>query len=101
MQVAKKLGLHTLIEGLEDTDQLSFVRGIECELAQGYLFHRPEPIESTFYRLDSGQPPRPCETLEERERQIKEWFDVSPGVLKSLLTHVLESRQDPLAYFQR
>jgi EAL domain-containing protein (putative c-di-GMP-specific phosphodiesterase class I) len=100
-EIARELGIHTLAEGMETEEHREFLKEIGCELAQGYLFHRPEPIESTFYRLDSGQPPRPSETPEERERQIKEWFDVSPGVLKSLLTHVLESRQDPLAYFQR
>jgi EAL domain-containing protein (putative c-di-GMP-specific phosphodiesterase class I) len=80
-EVARELGIHTLAEGMETEEHRDFLKEIGCELAQGYLYHRPEPIESTFYRLDSGQPPRPCETLEERERQIKEWFAVSPGVL--------------------
>ena len=80
-EIARELGIHTLAEGMETEEHRDFLKEIGCELAQGYLYHRPEPIESTFYRLDSGQPPRPCETLEERERQIKEWFDVSPGVL--------------------
>ena len=84
-EIARELGIHTLAEGMETEEHRDFLKEIGCELAQGYLFHRPEPIESTFYRLDSGQPPRASETPEERERQIKEWFDGRAGASQAVL----------------
>ena len=44
--VARELGIHTLAEGMETVEQKMFLQDIGCELAQGYLFHRPEPIEA-------------------------------------------------------
>ena len=73
VQVAKKLGLHTLIEGLEDTDQLGFVRGIECELAQGYYYSRPEPLDDLLFRIRGGQPVKDYETPEERAVFRRSW----------------------------
>jgi EAL domain-containing protein (putative c-di-GMP-specific phosphodiesterase class I) len=73
--IAKELGIHTLAEGMETEEQRAFLREIGCEMAQGYLFHRPEPLEATFYRLDKGQIARPTETTEEREQMIRKWFD--------------------------
>ena len=66
--VADKLGLHTLIEGLEDADQLSFVQNIGCELVQGFYYSRPEPLEEILFRVRGGQQIKPCETSDERER---------------------------------
>ena len=74
-QIAREMRIHTLAEGMETEEHRAFLKEIGCELAQGYLFHKPEPLESTFYRIDSGQKPRPAETLQERERLIREWFE--------------------------
>lgn len=65
--IAKQLKLHTLVEGLEDDDQLRFIRDIECELAQGYYYCRPEPLDDILFRMNGGQKMKPCETREERE----------------------------------
>ena len=73
--VARKLGVHTLAEGLETEDQRQFLKEIGCELTQGYLFHRPEPLDAILYRLSCGQPLRPFETDAEREELIHKWFD--------------------------
>ena len=72
--IAKEMGIHTLAEGMETEAQRDFLKEIGCELAQGYLFHRPEPLEVTFARLDAGEKPRVCETPQEREQQCREWF---------------------------
>ncbi len=71
---AKKLGLHTLIEGLEDTDQLLFVQDIECELAQGYYYSRPEPLDDLLFRIRGGQPLKEYETPEERAAFRRRWL---------------------------
>jgi hypothetical protein len=65
--IAKQLKLHTLVEGLEDDDQLRFIQNIECELAQGYYYCRPGPLDDILFRKNGGQEMKPCETREERD----------------------------------
>lgn len=43
--MAKKLGIHTLAEGVEQEEQADFLRHIGCEKIQGYLFSKPMPME--------------------------------------------------------
>jgi len=54
VEMCRKLGIHTLAEGVETLGQLQFLREIGCELAQGYYFHRPEPLEAILYRRNKG-----------------------------------------------
>ncbi len=78
-EIAKEMGIHTLAEGMETEEQREFLLEIGCELAQGYLFHKPESLETTFERLDAGEKPRDCETPDERERLSREWFNTPGG----------------------
>ncbi len=48
VDLAKKLGIHTLAEGVETEDQYEYLKRIGCELIQGYYFAKPMPIED-FY----------------------------------------------------
>jgi len=73
--VAKKLGLHTLAEGLEDAEQLQFIRDIGCELVQGFYFARPEPLDEILFRISGGDKTKPCETPEERREFNQKWFE--------------------------
>ena len=41
--MAKQLGIHALSKGVETQEQLDFLKGAGCKLAQGYLLGRPEP----------------------------------------------------------
>ncbi len=81
VQVARELGIHTLAEGLETERQRDFLQEIGCELAQGYLYHRPEPLEVTVGKLEAGNLPRPFETPDEREQLSRKWFDESEHIL--------------------
>ena len=45
IDMAKKLGLHTLAEGVETEEQYAFLKSIGCEVLQGYLFSPPVPFE--------------------------------------------------------
>ena len=74
--VSRELGIHTLAEGMETEYQRQFLREVGCELAQGYLFHRPEPLEAILFRRSLGQRSGPCETPEEREQHIKKWMEM-------------------------
>lgn len=51
VSMVKELGLQTLIEGVEDVDQLFFLRHISFEKIQGYVFGRPEPFEAVREKL--------------------------------------------------
>ena len=73
--VARELGIHTLAEGMETEEQRLFLLESGCELAQGYLFHKPESLDIMLYRRRNAQIPRPCETPEEREMNSRKWLE--------------------------
>ena len=51
VNVCRELGVHTLAEGVETEEQLAFLQEIECELAQGFLFFKPESLEESIYKF--------------------------------------------------
>jgi len=73
--VARQLGIHTLIEGVETEDQLMFVKDIGCELAQGFFFHKPESLDEILFRIRDASKIKICETPEEREEMNRRWFE--------------------------
>ena len=44
VEMAKRMEIGTLCEGVETERQLSFLKKIGCDMAQGYLFSRPIPV---------------------------------------------------------
>jgi EAL domain-containing protein (putative c-di-GMP-specific phosphodiesterase class I) len=54
MCLAKDLGLQVIAEEVETKEQLDFVRGLGCELIQGFLFSKPVPPEEFSTRLSSS-----------------------------------------------
>jgi diguanylate cyclase (GGDEF)-like protein len=53
---AHTLGLRTVAEGVEQTDQATVLRRLGCHLAQGYLFARPLDATNLEALLQSGGP---------------------------------------------
>ena len=73
--MSRELGIHTLIEGLENERQLRFVREIDIELVQGFYFHRPESLSEILYRIQGGDDALPCETEDERAAYRTIWLE--------------------------
>ena len=57
MAMAKEIGLECIVEGVETPAQLELLRQNDCELAQGYLFDKPLPLEEFEKRLDKKRYP--------------------------------------------
>ena len=74
---AKKLGIHTLCEGLETEEQKQFLIDIGCEIAQGYMYHKPEGLDTIFERLNVGIPIPKWESNAERIQLEKLWAENS------------------------
>ena len=52
--LAHALGVLAIAEGIESDSQLSSLRGLGCDLAQGYLFARPMPADDVRNVLTGG-----------------------------------------------
>ena len=46
VELAKKLQMKTVAEGVETQQQLEFLRETRCDMIQGYVFSRPLPVPS-------------------------------------------------------
>jgi diguanylate cyclase (GGDEF)-like protein len=54
--LARNLDIETTAEGVETAEELALLRGVGCQLAQGYLFSRPVPASRlSFERPDMVQ----------------------------------------------
>ena len=52
--LARSLNLTVIAEGVETLFQMEALRDLECELAQGYLFSRPVPVDVAMELLAGG-----------------------------------------------
>ena len=59
VSMAKEIGLECIVEGVETPAQLALLQESRCEMAQGYLFDKPLPIEEFEKRLDMRFYPLP------------------------------------------
>lgn len=55
IELAAKLNMTTVAEGVETDAQKEFLKGTTCDLLQGYIFSRPVPQEE-FERMTFGRP---------------------------------------------
>ncbi len=54
IDLAHNLGHRVVAEGVEDTATLDLLRGLGCDVAQGFLFSRPGPVDRIRRRIDAG-----------------------------------------------
>lgn len=55
VDMAKKIGIQTLAEGVETREQADFLRSIGCEKLQGYYFGKPAPYSLADMQHLDGQ----------------------------------------------
>jgi len=55
--LAQQLGLHVVAEGVENEEQLSLLRALQCDSAQGYLFAKPLDVNGATEVLSNGLRP--------------------------------------------
>jgi diguanylate cyclase (GGDEF)-like protein len=54
IDLAHNLGHRVVAEGVEDTSTLELLRGLGCDIAQGFLFARPGPRERIRRQIETG-----------------------------------------------
>ena len=50
--IARELGVDVVAEHIEDTDAVGILRSLGVGYGQGFLFHRPQPLDSLLEKLD-------------------------------------------------
>ncbi len=68
--MAKEIGIKTLAEGVETSEQYEFLRNIGCEQLQGFYFGRPQPIDDMMEHL-AGKKINP------EERQWRHFYEIA------------------------
>lgn len=66
--IAKVLGLVVVCEGIETAEQVEFVKGIGCDIAQGFFFSRPVDEASFGGLLERALAHEPPEALAAAQR---------------------------------
>jgi diguanylate cyclase len=52
VQLGHSLGLRVVAEGVETAEVTTALRKLDCDLAQGYYYGRPEPAAAAARRLE-------------------------------------------------
>ncbi len=73
IDVAHRLGIHTLCEGMETNAQRQFLLDAGCELGQGFYYHIPESLDTILDRLHKNIPIPKWESEDERNEREKSW----------------------------
>lgn len=54
IDMARKLDMRTVMEGVETHEQLEFIKTTSCDMIQGFVFSRPVPVEDFYHLLDGA-----------------------------------------------
>lgn len=54
IDMAREMGMTTLMEGIETEEQYRFMQKLHCDMVQGYLFNKPNPYEYILERARRG-----------------------------------------------
>ncbi len=53
INLAHRLGLEVVAEGIETEQQLEYLKACQCDIAQGYLLGKPQPLNLLLSRLEA------------------------------------------------
>ncbi|MCR5273085.1 MAG: GGDEF domain-containing phosphodiesterase, partial [Lachnospiraceae bacterium] len=73
VELCREMSIHTLVEGVETEEHLKYLREIDCEMVQGYLFNKPCDVATVIDNYKNNKDLK-FETAEEREKMNAEWF---------------------------
>lgn len=45
IRLSHQLGIEVVAEGVEENEQIQYLKAIECDFVQGYYFSKPRPFE--------------------------------------------------------
>ena len=51
IQLSHKLGITVVAEGVEEKEQVDYLKSIECDTVQGYYYSKPENFENVIRML--------------------------------------------------
>lgn len=55
-KLAKELGIRTVVEGVERHEDVEFLKSIDCDIAQGYYYDRPIPVDAFDKKYMQNRP---------------------------------------------
>lgn len=58
IRMVQDLNIDVIMEGVETPEQVDFLRKVNCNMAQGYIFDKPLPVEIFEERLLNKEYPR-------------------------------------------
>lgn len=73
VELARELGIATIVEGVETDDQATLLRAIGPDHLQGYYFGRPELAEATEVLLEQGPTIQGSEDWKLKSVPLAEW----------------------------
>ena len=54
IQLSHKLGINVVAEGVEEKEQVEYLKSIDCDTVQGYYYSRPENFENVVEMLNKN-----------------------------------------------
>lgn len=54
LDMARQMGIHTLIEGVETKEHSQLLMELGCEKLQGFYFNRPNSLDYVIHRYQTG-----------------------------------------------
>ena len=54
VRMAKEIGITVVVEGVETEDQLQYLKSINCDQIQGFLYSKPVP-EAVFHSMEGKE----------------------------------------------
>lgn len=87
VKMAQELNIDLVAEGIENSEQLNYLKELNCYYGQGFLFSRPVPIEEFVKMLDSRQCIPILNNVPEVQTNRRKFFRIDfHQLLESVLT---------------